>query len=147
MAPGATGGSRHRTAALCRSAWQESSPQGYVLLPRRGQAHTAKTQQVKKRESSGVCRLAAAVPFWQEVSVVAAAVEVGTAPLAQVDTFLLWKTAGAAGCQHICTSMPRAAQKLLVPGLGPSRSLGEGFGVHAAKWQGSWPWHSPGLEA
>lgn len=31
----------------------------------------------------------------------AAAVEVGTVPLAQVDTLVLWKRAGAAGCWHI----------------------------------------------
>lgn len=34
---------------------------------------------------------------------VAAAVEVGAAPLAQVNTFLLWKRAGVAGCWHIHT--------------------------------------------
>lgn len=60
-------------------------------------------------------RPAAMVPFWQEVSVVAAAVEVCTAPLAQVNTLLLWKRAGAAGCRHIHTMMPRGSPKTAGP--------------------------------
>lgn len=56
------------------------------------------------------------VPFWQEVSVVAAAVEVGTAPLAQVDTLVLWKRAGA---QAASMSTPGGSLKAASAGCGP----------------------------
>lgn len=70
---------------------------------------------------------AAAIPFWHRGSVVAAAVEVGTVPLAQVDTFVLWKRAGAAGCWHVHVA------KAAGPRRGPQQVPWGGFGA---------PWRS-----
>lgn len=98
-------------------------------------------------------RPAAAVPFWQDVSVVAAAVEVSTAPLAQVDTLLLWKRAGAQAASTSAPPCHMEPKSCWCQDWAPAGPLGEGFGVPAAKRQGSWPWQGswprlgPGLEA
>lgn len=65
---------------------------------------------------------------------VAAAVEIGAAPLAQVNALLLWKRAGAAAAgRH--SSVPRRAQKLQVPwkGFGVPQSSGGAHGHGTAQ--------------
>lgn len=69
----------------------------------------------------------------------AAAVEVGTVPLAQVDTLVLWKRAGAAGCWQVYAT--KAAGPRVGPGTSQARPLGRVW-CPMEKWQGSGLWHS-----
>lgn len=59
----------------------------------------------------------------------AAAVEVGTVPLAQVDTLVLWKRAGAAGCWQVY------ATKAAGPRVGPGTSQAVPWGGFGAPWK------------
>lgn len=71
---------------------------------------------------------------------VAAPVEVGTVPLAQVNALLLfWKRAGAAGCWHTYATTPCGSPRA----AGPLREVQ----CLPREVAGLTPRHSPGLEA
>lgn len=72
---------------------------------------------------------------------VAAAVEIGAAPLAQVNALLLWKRAGAGSCWQPtapCHAEPKSCRSLGRGLVSPQSSGGaHGYGT-AQRWRHSW---------